>query len=210
MKFFQYLTMYNYVSLLALGICIYQRFRGIQSLKFLCLFLLIVNMVEVPLNYYLSSTYGTSQRMYSFFSFFCAAYYLFIYSEYFQKKMRSKKLFLGIWVWVILSLYVLFTTNEELMLVPYYVGLLFTLTLIIIYFYHILYVESYQDLRKHGLFYFTLGILFFSVSSLPVVFYVDVLVLDLKQSRFFMKLLQTSNIFLYSGYLGAVLCRKSY
>ncbi len=63
-----YMTLYNYISLISLMIGIYLHIRGYSVLKYLLPFIFYTLIIEVFLNYYLSKTYGTSEKMYSYFN----------------------------------------------------------------------------------------------------------------------------------------------
>lgn len=206
--FFQYLTIYHCISLLALAIGIYQFLKGKVSLKYFNSFLIFVNFVEIFLNYYLSKKYGSTERMYSVYSFICALYYIFIFYLYFNEKPWATFLKFGIIIWAISCTFLLLYTDKSFEIRPYYSGMAITIGLIFAFFYHILYVEKYQDLTKQCIFYLSLGILLFVFTTFPILSFYDELVLNLDFADFFNKLLQYGNVFISLGYLGVVICAK--
>lgn len=204
--FLKYLTIYNYIGILAFVIGLYYALQGKRSLKYFTGFLFFVNFIEIFLNYYLSKKYGSSEQMYSYYGFLTSLYYIFIFYLYFRNKSWSFYLFMGIFLWVVFCLYTLIRTEIPLELTPYYSGMIITTILIFAYFYHVLYIEKYKNLKKEAIFYLGIGILLFVFSTFPIIAFYDELVLDLNYSDYFMLLVQFGNVFIYLGYLGVVLC----
>ena len=173
-----YMTLYNYISLFSLMIGVYQYIHGYRILKYLLPFIFYTLIIEVFLNYYLSKTYGTSEKMYSYFSFTCALFYLFQYYLHFKEQPWSKYLVYAIVFWILSSLYVFYTAKSEMVFLPYYLGFCLIIPLIFKYFYNMLYIDKYRSVKNEPLFYFSLGLLLFSFTTFPILVFLDVLILN--------------------------------
>ena len=203
-----YMTLYNYISLISLMIGIYLHIRGYSVLKYLLPFIFYTLIIEVFLNYYLSKTYGTSEKMYSYFSFTCALFYLFQYYLHFKEQPWSKYLVYAIFVWILSSLYIFYSAKSDMVFLPYYLGFGLIIPLIFKYFYNILYIDEYRSVKNEPLFYFSLGLLLFSFTTFPILAFIDVLILNEQGQSTATKILQYGNVFISAGYLGVVLCTK--
>jgi hypothetical protein len=210
LKYFSYITPYNYIALIALFVGLFNLYKRKKSLPYFIGFLFVVNFVEIFLNYYLSKRFDTSERMYSYFSFFCSLYYVLTYYFYFKKKKWAFILKVVILTWTIVSILILAFSQELLELKPYYSGMLFTVILILTYFYHLIYLEKFRSLKSEAIFYLSLGILLFTFTTFPILAFYDKVVMDLSFNDYAMKLMLYGNIFLSLGYLGVVLCAKKY
>ena len=203
-----YMTLYNYISLISLMIGIYLHIRGYSVLKYLLPFIFYTLIIEVFLNYYLSKTYGTSEKMYSYFSFTCALFYLYQYYLHFKEQPWSKYLVYAIFVWILSSLYIFYSAKSDMVFLPYYLGFGLIIPLIFKYFYNMLYIDKYRSVKNEPLFYFSLGLLLFSFTTFPILVFLDVLILHEIGRSTVSTILQYGNVFISAGYLAAVLCTK--
>lgn len=203
-----YMTLYNYISLISLMIGVYQYIHGYRILKYLLPFIFYTLIIEVFLNYYLSKTYGTSAKMYSYYSSTCALFYLYQYYLYFKSQKWSKHLVFIIISWILASMYIFYTTKSDMVFLPYYLGMGLVVSLIFKYFYNILYIDEYRSVKNEPLFYFSLGLLLFSFTTFPILAFIDVLILNEQGQSTATKILQYGNVFISAGYLGVVLCTK--
>jgi hypothetical protein len=191
---------FNYICLIALCIAVWYHFQGKSSLPHLLLFLIIVNFIEIFLIMYWTKQYKSNVLIYNIYSIFCVCYYLYVYFHHFSEKTWTKKLiFLSIF-WFIFAVG-LFVHNFNVPTVntsSYNIGKIMVIGLVL----------NYRSIAKEPLFYFSLGLLIFYVSSFPLLNFVNFFVVEDTAMLTYVKLLQIGNIFLSLGYLGAALCSK--
>jgi hypothetical protein len=178
-----------------------------SSIDYFVTFLIFVIIIEIFLNFYLAKKYHSTERMYSIYSFLCAAYYNYIFYKYFEKRKELKFMIWVIGTWIAYSILLLFTTDKATELKPYFVGMLIIVFYIINYLYKTLYVDDYRSLKTESIFYLGFGLLLFIFTTFPILFVFEIAVL-VGKNLFFLKLLQYGNIFLSLAYLSVVLCMK--
>lgn len=202
--------LYNYINLLAfVALLILQPVKA-SKIPFLVVFLFIVNFTELFLIDYWSSKFGSNVLIYNIFSIFCVCFYFLVYIHHFKHLPWIKYIQLLIVIWFSFSIWLIYYNFNKLVInaLSYNLGLLIVIGLIIKYFYDIIYIEEYRSIRKDPLFYFSLGISIFYVSSFPILNFMNVLILSDEAVAIFAQLLKIGNVFLSLGYLGAVLCFK--
>lgn len=187
---------------------IYQYFQGYKVMQYLLPFIFYTLIIEVFLNYYLSKTYGTSEKMYSYYGFTCTLFYLFQYYLHFKDQSWSKYLVYFIVGWILTSIYIFYTAKSDMVFLPYYLGFGLILPLIFKYFYNMLYIDKYRSVKNEPLFYFSLGLLLFSFTTFPILVFLDVLILHEIGRSTVSTILQYGNVFISAGYLAVVLCAK--
>ena len=208
-NFISFLTVYDYINVLALIIGIYNLIKGKKSIKYFIGFLSFVVIVEIFGIYYFSKKYGTSVSIISYFSFICSLYYVFIFYSYFQDKLWSKYLKYLIIVWLISSCLIFIFSDIKLEVKPYYLGMALSTFLVLAYFYHLTYKEKFRSIKSEAIFYLGIGILLFVFSTFPILVLLDTVIMNLEYSDIYLKLLQYGNVFLSMSYLAVVLCMKS-
>jgi len=205
-KFFNYLTIDNYAAFICLALSINRYFQGRKWLKIFILFFSFCVCAEVFVSYYLIVRYQNNNMLINYFSFACAGFYLYLYHEYFSKMSWARYLRIIIWVWAFASCGLLLWAGHSAMNYPYNAGMIMTAVLIFLYFYRVLYVEPYRDLSKEGLFYLSLGLILFFLTSFTIMVFYDYLIMNQYMPRLYLKVLQSVNLFIWLGYLGLILC----
>ncbi|MBP6235663.1 MAG: hypothetical protein KA270_09915 [Saprospiraceae bacterium] len=201
---------FNYICLIALCIAVWYHFQRKRNLPHLLLFLIIVNFIEIFLIMYWTKQYKSNVLIYNIYSIFCVCYYLYIYFHHFWEKTWTKKfIFLSIfWFIFAVSLFVHNFNVPTVNTSSYNIGMIMVIGLVLKYYYDLIYVDNYRSIAKEPLFYFSLGLLIFYVSSFPLLNFVNFFVVEDTAMITYVKLLQIGNIFLSLGYLGAALCSK--
>jgi hypothetical protein len=209
-KHFGHFALYNYISLIAFVVILVMQPVKTTKLPFLVVFLFIVNFTELFLIDYWKMKYGNNVIIYNMFSTLCVCYYLMAYLYHFYTRPWIKYLYLVSGIWFIFSIWTIYVNFYKLVVgaLSYNLGLLIVIGLIIKYFYDIIYIEEYRSIGRDPLFYFSLGISLFYVSSFPILNFMNVVILSEGTMSIFATLLQIGNVFLSLGYLGAVLCYK--
>lgn len=208
LRFLNFLTLYNYVGFLCVAVGLYQYIQGKKWVGTFLSFIIFSVFVEVFLNFYLITKYNSSETMYSIFSFFCPAFYLYVFYRFFENKSWADFLKYAIVTWAFFSLVVLVLSNKSFEPFPYYTGMVFTVIMTFVYFYQLLYVDSYREVIKEGMFYFSLGLMLFFFTSFTTMVFFDELIMNENMPRFYLSLLQYGNLFLWFGYLGVLLCPR--
>ncbi len=205
--FLRYLSLFNYAEVLTLFVSVFQYIRGKKWLGIVVFFAAVSVTVEVFLGYILALKYNNNDLLYNIYSFFCPAFYLYMYNRYFISQSWSKILRYTTIAWFAISIVVLVSSERSFESFPYYSGMEFTTILIFVYFYQTLYLDDYRDLTREGMFYFSLGLILFIFTSFTIlVFFNELTSQDMPV--FFFRLLQFGNLFLWAGCLGLVLCPK--
>jgi len=207
-KFFNYLTLDNYAAFVCLAAGLYLYLRGRKWLREFVIFLTFCILTEVFISFYLVVKYHNNNMLVNYFSFLCTAFYLYLYYGYFSTQPWARAIKVVIFAWAGVSIFLLLNSGHTVTNLPYNAGMVLTASLIFVYFYRVLYVEPYRDLTKEGFFYFSVGLILFFFTSFPVFVFYDELIMNENMPRFYLKLLQKGNLFLYGGYLGFILCPK--
>lgn len=210
MELINFANIYVTINAIALICAIYFWFNNTQSLKGIVYFLLFAVVFEGFLSSYIAKTYGTNFYAIQWFASMCAAYYLFIYVDWFKEKSWIKYLrsFFLLWIGFTLIYNIVFQSYPPVLyILPYKVGMFVVTVLIIKYLYDAVYVDKYREVLKEPLFYFSLGLLFFFVCNFSLLTMVNEVLFN-SINNIHQKILQLGNIFLSLGYLGAVLCSK--
>lgn len=211
--FFKYVDnfpLYNYITLIAFVAILMMQPVKTTKLPFLVVFLFVINFTELFLIYYWIDRTGNNVIIYNLFSTFCVCYYLMVYLHHFYNRPWIKYIYFVSGIWFIFSIWSIYDNFNKLVInaLSYNLGLLIVIGLIIKYFYDIIYIEEYRSIKRDPLFYLSLGISLFYVSSFPILNFMNVVILSEGTLSIFATLLKIGNVFLSLGYLGAVLCYK--
>lgn len=201
---------FNYICLIALCIAVWYHFQGKNSLPYLTLFLFIVNFTEIFLIMFWIKQFNSNVLIYNIYSIFCVSYYLFVYFDHFKKKSWIKGVITVSLLWFVYACWLVYYKFYEMAVVTtsYNLGMILVICLGLKYFYDLIYVDKYRSILREPLFYFSLGILLFYVSSFPILNFINFFIVDDTAMMTYVKLLQIGNIFLSLGYLGAAICSK--
>jgi len=207
-RFLNFLTLYNFIGFIciAVGVCRYS--TGNKWVRLFLAFVIFCIFTEVFLNFYLITKYNSSDAMYSVYSFLCPAFYLYVFYRFFENKSWADFLKYAIVTWAFFSLVVLVLSKKSFEPFPYYTGMVFTVIMTFVYFYQLLYVDSYREVIKEGMFYFSLGLMLFFFTSFTTFVFFNELIMNENMPRFYLSLLQYGNLFLWFGYLGVLLCPR--
>lgn len=204
------MNIYKYILLASLIILLIKNLKYREPIPYLTLFLLIACLLELPVQYYFHKTYGNNHGVYNFLIFLEIAYYqfIFIYSFRNEKWIRILRFIFILWT---VSGFIYFLLNYKLSTIhnySYLWGLFSVCVLTLIYFNKQINSESYVSLYKDPIIWFSLGILLFICCVFPILWYGDAY-LKVDKTHPYNILLKMANIILSSGYLAAVLCRRS-
>jgi hypothetical protein len=209
-KYVDNFAIYKYIILIAFVAVLMMQPVKTTKLPSLVVFLLIINFTELFLTYYWIEMYGNNVIIYNLFSTLCVCYYLMVYLYHFHNRPWIKYLYLVSGIWFVFSIWMIYDNFNKMVInaLSYNLGLMIVIGLIIKYFYDIIYIEEYRSIGRDPLFYFSLGISLFYVSSFPILNFMNVVILSEGTMSIFATLLKIGNVFLSLGYLGAVLCYK--
>lgn len=210
LPYFTEMIPFNYICLIAFIVALYFHFQGKKSLPHLLLFLFVVNFIEIFLIMFWIKQYKSNVLIYNIYSIFCVCYYLYVYFHHFWEKSWAKRFIILAIVWFVYAL-ILFIYNLNELKVntsSYNIGMIMVMVLVLKYFYDLIYVDKYRSIVKEPLFYFSLGLLIFYVSSFPLLNFINFFVVEDTAMLTYVKLLQIGNVFLALGYLGAAIWSK--
>jgi len=200
---------YVYINIVALILSLYYMYRGKHSLKYIVGFLLVAVVFETWVVDLFSKVYGNNFFAYQWFTVFCVAYYFFLYIDWFKDKAVGRYLrwIFGVWLLFAVVYNFVMVSQEDFNIMPYNVGMFLIAVFILKYLYDIIYIDSYREVFKEPLFYFSVGILLFYVCNFSILVLMNEVTLR-SGNMFYQNLLQLGNILLSLGYLGTVLCSK--
>lgn len=208
-----FLRLYHYfiaISVLA-GLLTYRKNSPVY-LRILPPFLLLTLVIECY-NSYLSSLDRNNTSIYNFFSAFEFGFYLFLISLIIQSR-KAKKL-----IWVSIGVYfagalvnIIFIQGVDTFhTTSYAAGCLLVVAFCIYYFYELFRIPGRGKLIYNPAFWICTALLFFYICGFPLYGLVNVWskeILDLVYSSFEL-ITWMLNIFLYSLFTIAFLCRRS-
>lgn len=198
------LVLYNYIGFLALLLALYYYISARRTFPFIIPFLLLCNFVEIGLIYYFGLLGKNNIIAYNYFNIVCILYYFYIYYKYFENKEWSKYILLVAFTWSAYAAYLVFFIDPFLYFYnSYVIGLIIISTLIILFLKDIIERKEFISVKKIPLFYFSMGIIFFAFSSLPILIFSEDLLFGTKNNIMNL-LIQLGNIFLNVGYLMTV------
>lgn len=210
-KILFYLTPYIIVLTFALILGIYYALKGRRStLPYFLPFLIYCFLIEVPLNYYLSSKFNNNGKLLSYYSFSCALFYLLQYYHHFSNKKWNIYLLASIIIFTFLSIYIFYSSSKDFETLPYLLGMGMTSVLILKYFYDIVYIDTYRSIKYEPLIYLSLGLITFVFTTYPIILFFDELVMNQKIDNFSTYVLRFGNIFISLAYLGVILCLRKH
>ncbi len=198
------LVLYNYIGFLALLLALYYYISARRTFPFIIPFLLLSNFVEIGLIYYFGLVGKNNIIAYNYFNIVCILYYFYLYYKYFENKEWSKYILLVAFIWSAYAAYLVFFIDPFLYFYnSYVIGLIIISTLIILFLKDIIERKEFISVKKIPLFYFSMGIIFFAFSSLPILIFSEDLLFGTKNNIMNL-LIQLGNIFLNVGYLMTV------
>ena len=204
------LNIYDIILLVSLIVTSFFKFRGYKSLPYLFYFILVITFMEVFLQVYWAKVFKSNHFIYVLICMISISYYFYVYYQYFKSKHWSIVILVAYFVWL-LSAFYFYNFNiysKGIVSEPYFIGLTIIFILIFKYAYDILYLDGLRKIEKEPLLYFSLGILFFCVSSFTHILFIKDLVQNENIHPRIGVLLSLTNNFLSLGYLGAALCSK--
>lgn len=205
------LDLYDVINIISFIMLLILMSRGRKSLPYLSVFLFMLIFLEVYLQVYWSIRFQYNIFVYNIISKLTVMYYIFIYYLHFRHAEWSKWILWIFGLWLILCLYFNSFAVDTIHFdkISYVSGLTFVTVLIIKYFYDIIYVQSYRNLKNDPLFYLSVGILLFFAANFPILIFADIFINNIKRnSSLYSSLISLGNIFLSLGYFSAVLCGK--
>ena len=199
------MVLYNYVSLVALLAALYYYIRYRRTFPLIIPFLFVNNFMEIFLVYYFGVVHKNNLLVFNYLCVIIILHYFYIYYNKFKEKSWSKYIVLTGVLWSIYTTYLVISYDPfSHFYNSYVIGLIITLVLIFLFLRDVINGKEFLDLKRYPLFYFSMGIVFFTVSSFPMLIFSEPLFI-FSNSNMINILIQLSNIFLNIGYLGTVI-----
>jgi len=213
LAFIERLEIYHYGIILAWAITLFSNIKGAKGFPYLFEFLTLYLILDRGVAEYFAFKYRYNLHVYSLISTLCAAYYIYIMTDYFRKKSWFKYLLFIDILWLVIALIVVINNivNRKFDVTGYNLGMVITIVLIFKYFYNLVYIDEYRNIFKESMFYFTLGIMVFYGASFPMMVFVFQFVVENKfgSNNLFNDMIQLGNLILSLGYIGAALCKQT-
>lgn len=193
-----------YLSVLTIGFILALSLKNrIFDIPFFRTFLLISLTFELVNRHF--ATLGNNWVINNVYTIFTVTYYLWVF------KLNRFQLLgnIFLWVYVILTIFYLYKQNPNSYFhgVRYNVGMLMTFFSILIYFRYLMLYEYKKNFFKNELVWMGFGIVLFYVCSFPILTFAEYFTKN--ETAFgsaLFDLVQLGNVFLYLGYVMAILC----
>ncbi len=204
------MLLYKKILVISCLILLIKFFKGSNRYQmYLFLFLLFATTFEIGVLQYFKKIYQNNIDAYNFFAISCIISYIYVYLLYFKNHRFAyilKLVLIGYTIFSTTLFYLNFGSNQ-LINYTYLLGLTISVALSIMYLKNMISQEGVQ-FYKESLFYFSIGLIVFFVTSFPLLTLFDLLIKDNYAMKSYSELLQIGNIFLTLGYLGAAICTK--
>jgi hypothetical protein len=182
-----------------------------RYLRLFPLFLLLTMLVEIP-SYFLRIQNRSTTTLYNFFTSFEFLFYTYVLRRIIQNKRVKKIIFYGSWLYILLvALNFLFIQKIKIASsssLTYSLGCLLIVLICIYYFYELFRGSNPVNLVRQPAFWICSGLLFFYCCSFPIyalVNFLHNLPPIIRQN--FQWIIVLFNVFLYSSFTIAFLCR---
>ncbi|MDB4539277.1 hypothetical protein N9231_02585 [Saprospiraceae bacterium] len=198
---------YQLIFLLVFFVAIW---KAKDELIFFRGFIFIVILFELIINHISAVLFGSNFISFNIFSYLCISYYLMVYIHYFkEEKWINWIKYIAVLLFGFAICRFIYCLNNGIVdTLTYAIGLFIVCGLILRYFYHLLYIDTFRPINNDPLFYFSIGILLFFTCSFPILIHINKLVAVDGASSAYSNLLQMGNIFLSLAYLAVPLCTK--
>lgn len=192
---------YGYITFVALFVAIRQVVSGYPNAKLIEL-LLFVSVIEFLVAPTVAAQYANNQALYTVYTPLLTSFYIYLIS---YPTDRYRRMWIAVPLLVLAVDLLVNPRVEGLRLYPYLTGLLVSVFLFVSRVRKTIVQESVADLLRQYQFYLGLGITLFFLVMFPILWCIDLFINE-DSSDLYSNLLQTANILLALGYLGAALC----
>ncbi len=178
-------------------------------LKSLFLWLLFTCLIEIFVSYYFMIKYKTNFYPINLFSFSTIYYFSFLFIPELKNKKIKTILVFCLLIWSVFAVYkvINLTYQSPIENHLYLVGLIIIMLVILAYLREII-AFSYVEIKSNPKTILAISLLMFITCSFPVLAFLDYFLSHPQNAKAFTDILDTGNIILSLGYLGAALCIK--
>jgi hypothetical protein len=178
-------------------------------LKLFPFFLLITGIV-ICITYYLYAHRGTTTLLYNFFTSFEFCFYLFVLHRIINRKVAKRVIFYILWIYPWLALINIFFIQgmKTFHTMTYSLGCLLIASICVYYFLELFQLDHSVNLGRQPAFWICSGLLFFYACSFPIFGLANIIsALPYVIIKNLSTIIDLLNIFLYSSFTIAFLCR---
>lgn len=173
-------------------------------------FFLLLTVLVISFGYYLYAHHENNSIIYNFFTSFEFCFYFFILHRIIQKRLAKKIIFAILCLYPVTALINIFFVQgiASFHSITYALGCFLIVTICIYYFFELFQISHSINLAKQPAFWICSGLLFFYACSFPIFGLANFLrALPYVIIKNLETIIDILNIFLYSSFTIAFLCR---